>query len=109
MYQMAHLSALHGKAPNGTIGYKGLTDLTKKNAPNKVQWADNHNKTFSTLKGILCSEPILKSLDFEQEFLLQTDAFERGMLSQCDEAGIEHPVAFYSRKLLPREVRYSTI
>ena len=21
---MAHLSALHGKAPNGTIGYKGL-------------------------------------------------------------------------------------
>lgn len=31
------------------------------------------------------------------------------MLSQFDDAGVEHPVAFYSRKLLPREERYSTI
>ena len=64
------------------------------------------------LKGLLCSEPILKSPDFEQEFILQTDALERGIgavLSQRNDAGAEHPVAFYSRKLLPREVRYSTI
>ena len=47
-----------------------------------------------------------------KEFILQTDASERGIgavLSQCDENGTEHPVAFYSRKLLPREVKYSTI
>ena len=31
------------------------------------------------------------------------------MLSQRDDAGREHPVAYYSRKLLPREERYSTI
>ena len=31
------------------------------------------------------------------------------MLSQCDDNGTEHPVAFYSRKLLPRKTRYSTI
>ena len=31
------------------------------------------------------------------------------MLRQRDDNGAEHPVAFYSRKLLPREVRYSTI
>ena len=46
------------------------------------------------------------------EFILQTDASERGIvavLSQYDQEGTEHPVAFNSRKLLPREVRYSTI
>ena len=31
------------------------------------------------------------------------------MLSQADEAGHDHPVAYYSRKLLPREQNYSTV
>ena len=31
------------------------------------------------------------------------------MISQCDNAGIERPVAFYSRKLLPRETQYCTV
>ena len=30
-------------------------------------------------------------------------------LSQCDEAGDEDPVAYFSRKLLPREQQYSTV
>ena len=42
-----------------------LTDLTKKNTPNKVQWTDDCEKAVCTLKSILCSEPILKSPDFE--------------------------------------------
>ncbi|KAL5510007.1 hypothetical protein EMCRGX_G005471 [Ephydatia muelleri] len=44
---------------------------------------------------------------------LQTDALERGfgaVLSQRSaEQGEEHPIAFFSRKLLPREEKYSTI
>ena len=31
------------------------------------------------------------------------------VLSQLDEEEADHPVAFFSRKLLPREERYSTI
>ena len=31
------------------------------------------------------------------------------MLSQVGEDGTDHPIAYYSRKLLPREERYSTI
>ena len=84
-----------------------LKDITRKNAPNKVQWLSNCTKAFSMLKGLLCSEPILKSPDFEHEFILQTDISGRGIgavLSQRNDAGVEHPVAFYSRKLLPREV-----
>ena len=45
-------------------------------------------------------------------FTLQTDASDRGVgavLSQTDENGQEHPVAYFSRKLLPRETRYSTV
>ena len=89
-----------------------LTDLTKKNAPNRVKWTEECEKSFKILKNKLCTEPILRSPDFSEEFILQTDASERGIgavLSQYDQEGTEHPVAFYSRKLLPREGRYSTI
>ena len=89
-----------------------LTDLTKKNAPNKVSWMPSCEQAFNTLKERLCSEPILKSPDFECPFILQTDASEYGVgavLSQQTEDGQEHPVAYWSRKLLPREKRYSTI
>ena len=52
----------------------------------------------------------MSSLDFTKAFILQTDTSERGIrLSQRDDKGVEHLVAFYSRKLLPRETRYSTI
>ena len=69
-------------------------------------------KSFKILKNKLCTEPILRNPDFSEEFILQTDASERGIgavLSQYDQEGTEHPVAFYSRKLLPREGRYSKI
>ena len=89
-----------------------LTDLTKKDAPNRVHWTSRCKCAFLALKEALCSKPILKSPDFGREFILQTDASNCGIgaiLSQRDEYGHEHLVAFFSRKLLPRETRYSTI
>ena len=44
--------------------------------------------------------------------MLQTDTSDRGVgavLSQLMSDGKEHPIAYYSRKLLPREERYSTV
>ena len=32
-----------------------------------------------------------------------------GVLSQLDEDNQEHPIAYYSRKLLPRGMKYSTV
>ena len=61
---------------------------------------------------MLCSSPILGSPNFARSFTLQTDASDRGIgavLSQVNEASEEHPVAFYSWKLLPCEERYSTV
>ena len=89
-----------------------LTDLTKKAAPNQVCWNSHCEQAFAKLKDLLCSSPILQSPDFTRPFVLQTDASDRGVgavLTQKDDDGQEHPVSYYSRKLLPREQRYSKV
>ena len=88
-----------------------LTDLTKKDAPDKVSWTSSHQQAFDQLKSSLTSESVLVSPDFHRPFILQTDASNIGVgavLSQTDEEGNDKPVAYFSRKLLPRETRYST-
>ena len=61
---------------------------------------------------LLCSAPVLKAPDFSKPFILQTDASDRGIgavLSQIDENGDDHQIAYFSKNLLPREQRYSTV
>ena len=63
-------------------------------------------------KEILLSAPVMMNPDFSHPFILQTDASEVGVgavLSQTDTEGYDHPVAYFSRKLLPREQKYATI
>ena len=89
-----------------------LTDLTKKSMPNSVVWNDKCEDAFKVLKDMLCSDPVLNSPDFKKGFIVQTDASDRGVgavLTQVGVDGQEHPVGYFSRKLLPREQRYSTI
>ena len=60
----------------------------------------------------MTSTPVLSSPDFEKTFILQIDASNYGVgavLSQTDGEGVDHPVAYFSRKLLDREQKYSTI
>ena len=83
-----------------------LTNLTKKNSPHKVVWTEACKLAFPKLKELLCTAPILMSPDVEKSFVLQTDASELGVgavLSQQGDDGHEHPVAYWSRKLLPRD------
>ncbi|KAI8496819.1 hypothetical protein Bbelb_254740 [Branchiostoma belcheri] len=83
---------------------------TSKKEPQVVEWTDECEGAFQTLKGKLCEDPVLRSPDFERPFVLQTDASDRGIgavLSQVDENGEEHPVVYTSRKLLLREQNYS--
>ena len=98
--------------PDFSVIAAPISDLTKKSAPSRVIWTAECDSAFGRLKELLCSSPVLRSPDFSQPFVVQTDASDRGIgavLSQRDDAGEEHPVACYSRKLLPREERYSTI
>ena len=90
------------------LGTLGLPSLV----PNKVPWTLESEAAFNQLKSRLCSKPIFTSPDFSRQFLLQTDASERGggaVLAQVDDQREEHPVAYFSRKLLPREAHYSIV
>ena len=89
-----------------------LSDLTRSKQPNVVKWTSEAEEAFRHLKRSLCTSPVLIVPDIDRPFLLQTDASDRGVggvLSQVDKHGEEHPVAYFSRKLLPREEKYSTI
>ena len=89
-----------------------LTDLTKKTARTDVEWTDACETAFNELKRRLMNSPVLKSPDLSLPFILQTDASDRGVgavLSQISPDGSEHPISYFSRKLLPRETRYATV
>uniref|UniRef100_A0A1X7TVH1 Reverse transcriptase domain-containing protein n=1 Tax=Amphimedon queenslandica TaxID=400682 RepID=A0A1X7TVH1_AMPQE len=88
-----------------------LSDLTKKNL--KVfNWTGECDQAFTKLKKLLCEAPVLRSPNLNKEMILQTDASNRGVgavLSQIDNDGVEHPLVYVSRKLLPREERFSIV
>ena len=88
-----------------------LNDLTRKALPDRVTWSEAANQAFKTLRGALCSEPLLITPDFASPFIVHTDALEvglGGLLSQV-RAGEKHPITYISRKLLLNERNYSTV
>ncbi|KAK7922269.1 hypothetical protein WMY93_009171 [Mugilogobius chulae] len=88
-----------------------LTALTTKDKKNPVTWTDECEAAFNTLKTLLCSSPVLRSPDFSRRFLVQVDASEVGLgavLTQ-GESDAQQPILYLSRKLLPRESRYSVV
>lgn len=97
--------------PNFSARAITLTNLTKKNQPNNVVWTEDCEKAFKDLKDALCQEPVLQSPDFGKLFTVQTDASQQGIGAVLlqEEQGQLKPVVYISRKLLPREVNYSTV
>lgn len=92
-----------------------LMDLTKKDQPEKIVWKPEHQHAFDEIKQRLSSEPVLKGPNYQQEFIIETDASEVGIgavLCQADthnQEGPDQPIAFYSRKLLTRETHFATV
>ena len=69
-------------------------------------WVSEHQKAFATLKVALTIAPVLGYPDFNREFILETDASLRGLgavLSQIDENGKVHVIAYASQTLRPSE------
>ena len=85
-----------------------LTTVTRKTAPVKVKWTTALEDEFQYLKHSLSHIPSLTIPTQEDSFLLQTDASTVGIgaVLSVRRNNEEKPVAFYSRKLQPRE-RYS--
>ena len=89
-----------------------LTDLTKKDRPDKIAWGEEENKSFEQLKLDLTSGPVLIPPVPGKGYILKTDACDTGIgciIGQEGDDKLEHPIAYASRKLLPRERAYSTV
>ena len=76
-----------------------LTNLLKKRQD--YQWTEECQSAFQSVKMMLSSRPILQAPVFQKPFHLMVDASDigaGGILMQCDDKGIEHPVFYFSRK-----------
>ena len=97
--------------PNFADIGSALTDKLKKGVKEPLFWTDTEISYFNQLKSSLSSEPVLKLPNLDKPFVVRSDASNRGLggvlLQYYDD--IPHPVAYTSRKLLPREVNYSTV
>jgi len=92
-----------------------LTRLTRKGQ--LFCWKDEHQEAFDALKTSFTTAPILRRFDHDRDIVLETDASDfvsAAVLSQYDDDGILHPVAFFSKKTLPsrmqlRNLRQGTV
>lgn len=83
--------------------------MTKNSAPDKAVWGDQELTSFNTLKSALTSSPVLQGPDYSKVFILHTDASDVGIGAVLTNEDDDLPVAYYSRKLLPRERNYATV
>ncbi|MDM1593498.1 RNase H-like domain-containing protein, partial [Escherichia coli] len=81
-----------------------LTDLLKKEC--RIVWLPIHQTSFTQLKKILTSAPVLKLPDFTKEFEVVTDASGLALGGVLIQEG--RPLAYTSHKLKPYEANYAT-
>ena len=84
-----------------------LHRLTEKTA--SFKWTTECEAAFSDLKDKLTTAPVLEHPHYDKEFILDTDASATGIgavLSQVQDDGREHVIAYASRTLSKPERRY---
>ena len=84
-----------------------MIKLTKKDV--KFVWDVECEAAFQQLKHRFISAPILMHFDVEKEIIVETNAsdyFSAGIMSQYNDNGVLHPVAYFSKKHLPAECNY---
>ena len=81
-----------------------LASLTSKTT--KWKWGPKEQEAFDTMKKIIAKETLLAYPDFNDEFVIHTDASHTQLGAVISQKG--KPIAFYSRKLKPEQTRYTT-
>ena len=81
-----------------------LTVLTSKKT--KWAWGSKEQQAFDTMKKIISKDTLLAYPDFNDEFVIHTDASDYQLGAVIAQKG--KPIAFYSRKLKPEQTRYTT-
>lgn len=80
---------------NYGIMTRPLTALLKKGVPFK--WAELQQQAFSQVKWAMVQAPVLALPDFSQEFIVETDACDKGIGAVLLQNG--HPIAYLSKAL----------
>ena len=62
-------------------------------------WTSNTDTAFQLLKQQLISAPVLALPNFQEQFILETDASDKGIGAVLQQKG--HPIAFMSKALSP--------
>lgn len=87
--------------------------LTSLLSQSKVfDWSTECQLAFDAIKRVLCSAPVLSAPNFLRAFKLEVDASDIGagaVLIQEDDAGIDHPICYFSKKFTKSQQHYSTI
>ena len=96
--------------PNRAQLLKPLTKLTQKGANVEQDWGSEQDQSLTEIKRIMNSKPVLKLANLDQEFIIQSDAsgYAIGATLMQKENGVNRPVMYASRQLLPREQKYTT-
>jgi hypothetical protein len=84
-----------------------LTKLTKKDEP--FVWGPEQQLAFETMVTAFTTAQALRHFDHVREEIIETDASDyvsAGVLSQRDDKGVLHPVAYYIKKHSPAECNY---
>jgi len=91
---------------------KPLSDLTAKRMSAVLNWGESEQKAFENLKCLVCKAPVLAVPVPRKSFHLYTDASAVAVgsqLTQFDDNGVEHPVAYASIKLSTTQSAWSVI
>ena len=86
---------------------KSLTRMAKKEAG--FEWIDLANEAFEVLKKQVIEASILRHYDRNRKTILEIDFSDwclGGVLSQYDDDGVLHSVAFFSKKMISAECNY---
>ena len=88
--------------------FRPLNELLSKK---DFDWKEREEEAFQKIKDEYRSEKFLLIINLEKQIWVYADASDYALgseISQLDENGKRRPVLFYSRKLLPAEMNYST-
>ncbi len=85
-----------------------LTQLIKKNTA--FNWSSECKAVFQMLKKVFTEASILQHFDWEREFTVETDAFNRvtaDVLMQKNNKDQLHPVVYFFSKMFSAETNYN--
>ena len=97
--------------PNLSSKITPLTNLLRKNCPDKIKWTDELLETFNISKNLICDKILLSIPKPGHKFIIQTDASNDGLGAVLGQQvdGQFSPVAFISRTLSKAELNYAVI